>query len=156
MADLVIRPTMKFIYLGYATVAAIFVVWIGALLHLQWSPQIPSIWRFGITWVPLLLFLWPLKRHLRNRLTKTTIQDFQIKHETGLFTKTTRTIMLPRVQDVTVQQRFFQRIFNVGDVSIETAGETGRLTIFHIDRPQEIADRINQLSQTQYPTDSRA
>jgi len=35
----------------------------------------------------------------------------------------------------------------VGDVSIETAGEASRETIFNIDRPQEIADLINEHSQ---------
>jgi hypothetical protein len=35
----------------------------------------------------------------------------------------------------------------VGDLSIETAGEASRETIVNIDRPQEIADHINELSQ---------
>ncbi len=35
----------------------------------------------------------------------------------------------------------------MGDVSIETAGESSRETIFNIDRPQEIADHINEHSQ---------
>ena len=156
MADVMIRPTMKFISLGYAAVAVIVIAWIGFLLHLEWSPQIPSIWRYTITWVPLVLFLWPLKRQLRTRLTKTTIEEFQLKHETGLMAKTTRTIMLPRVQDVTVHQTFLQRIFGVGDVSLETAGEAGRLTICHINRPQEIADLINARSQNPFPTDPKA
>ena len=33
-----------------------------------------------------------------------------------------------------------QRIFRVGDISIETAGETSRLTIPDVDDPQTIAD----------------
>jgi hypothetical protein len=36
----------------------------------------------------------------------------------------------------------------VGDLSIETAGETSRLTISEIDQPQKIADHINELSRS--------
>jgi uncharacterized membrane protein YdbT with pleckstrin-like domain len=61
--------------------------------------------------------------------------------------KTTRTILVSRIQDLTVHQRIGQRIFGVGDLSIETAGEASRLTIPEIDRPQEIADHINQLAE---------
>jgi putative membrane protein len=95
----------------------------------------------------VLLLLWPLKRHLRNRLTKITILDDRLRYQTGLLNRTTRTILISRVQDVTVHQRVSQRIFSVGDLSIETAGEASRLTIFEIDRPQEIADHINEHSQ---------
>ena len=91
-----------------------------------------------------------MKRHLRNRLTKMTILDDKLRYERGLTTRTTRTILISRVQDVTVHQRIGQRIFNVGDVSIETAGESSRETIFNIDRPQEIADHINEHSQKEH------
>jgi uncharacterized membrane protein YdbT with pleckstrin-like domain len=94
----------------------------------------------------VFLLLWPLKRHVRNRLTKMTILDDRLRYETGLLSRTTRTILVSRVQDVTVRQRVGQRIFGLGDLSIETAGEASRLTIFQVDRPQEIADHINQLS----------
>jgi uncharacterized membrane protein YdbT with pleckstrin-like domain len=48
---------------------------------------------------------------------------------------------------VTVHQRVGQRIFGTGDLSIETAGAASRETISQIDRPREIADHINELSQ---------
>ena len=80
-----------------------------------------------------------------------TILDDKLRYERGLMTRTTRTILISRVQDVTVHQRIGQRIFNVGDLSIETAGESSRETIFNIDRPQEIADHINEHSQKEHP-----
>jgi len=54
---------------------------------------------------------------------------------------------MSKVQDVRVDQRPFQRMFGVGDISIETAGETSRLTIPDVDRPQKIADEILNRSQ---------
>ena len=138
MSETVIRPTMKFIYAGYAVVLLVVAAVVTATIRMQWPPLVP--------WLSALLLLWPLKCHLRNRLTKITILDDKLRYETGLLGKTTRTILISRVQDLTVHQRVGQRIFGVGDLSIETAGESSRLTIPEIDRPQEIADRINELS----------
>ena len=147
MSEMIIRPTMKFIYMGYTVVLLIVVASIIAMMRVQWPPWVPSPWQPWIPWLPVLLLLWPVERHLRNRLTKMTIMDDRLRYERGLMGRTTRTILISRVQDVTVHQRVGQRIFGVGDLSIETAGETSRLTIPEIDRPQEIADHINQLSQ---------
>ena len=153
MSEMIIRPTMKFIYMGYAVVVLIVAALVVATMRLQWPPSIPSAWQPWIPWLPALLLLWPLKRHLRNRLTKMTILDDRLRYQTGLLSRTTRTILVSRVQDVTVHQRIGQRIFGLGDLSIETAGEASRLTIFQIDRPQEIADHINQLSERGHSKD---
>ena len=147
MSEMIIRPTMKFIRLGYAVVVVIVVALVVATMRMHWPPWIPLPWQPWIPWLPVLLLLWPVKRHLRNRLTKMTILDDRLRYETGLLSRTTRTILVSRVQDVTVHQRVGQRIFGVDDLSIETAGEASRLTISQIDRPQEIADHINELSQ---------
>ena len=50
--------------------------------------------------------------------------------------KTTRNIQISKIQDVRVDQSVSQRIFNVGDLSIETAGESSRLTVHNVDNPQ--------------------
>ena len=147
MSETIIRPTMKFIYMGYAITVVIVAALVVEMMRVQWPSSIPPAWQPWIPWLPALLLLWPLKRHLRNRLTRMTILDDRLRYETGLLSKTTRTILISRVQDVTVHQRIGQRIFGVGDLSIETAGEASRETIFNIDRPQEIADHINQHSQ---------
>ncbi len=139
MSKMIIRPTMKFIYAGYAVVLLIVASAVTAAISVQWPP-----W---ILWLPALLLLWPLKCHLRNRRTTMTILDDKLRYDTGLLNRTSRTILISRVQDLAVHQRVGQRIFGVGDLSIETAGETSRLTICEIDRPQEIADHINELAQ---------
>jgi uncharacterized membrane protein YdbT with pleckstrin-like domain len=53
---------------------------------------------------------------------------------------------LAKVQDVTVNQTLGQRLLGTGDLSLETAGETSRIVIQSIDRPQEAADHILELS----------
>jgi uncharacterized membrane protein YdbT with pleckstrin-like domain len=153
MSEMIIRPTMKFIYMGYVVVLVIVAASVVALERVQMPPQIPAAWQPWIPWLPVLLLLWPIKRHLLNRLTKMTILDDKLRYERGLLSRSTRTILISRVQDVTVHQRVGQRLFGLGDLSIETAGEASRETIVNIDRPKEIADHINELSQKGHSTD---
>jgi uncharacterized membrane protein YdbT with pleckstrin-like domain len=95
--------------------------------------------------VPLaapVVFVWPALRWLRRSFNRTTISGDRLRYESGALTKSTRTIQLSKVQDVRVDQRFSQRIFSTGDLSIETAGETSRLTLHNVDSPQTLADEI--------------
>jgi uncharacterized membrane protein YdbT with pleckstrin-like domain len=106
----------------------------------------------GFSWAmvaPPLLLLWPAARALERRFTRITVTGERLRYETGFFSKATRTIQLPKVQDVRVDQGLMQRMWNVGNLSIETAGETSRLTIDNVDSPQELADEL--LNRAQHP-----
>ena len=141
MEELVIRPNMKFIKLGYLIVFALIVA--AFVLQNQFPdafPQETPPWL--IPAILALLLLWPISRHVRQRFTKMTMIGDKLRYETGMLSKSTRTIQLSKVQDVTVKQSVGQRITGIGDLSIETAGETSRLTFSNIDGPQSIADRI--------------
>jgi uncharacterized membrane protein YdbT with pleckstrin-like domain len=141
MEEIVIRPSFKFIKAGYVIVALCLV---GAVVaHLQFFPQ-------GIPWLPAiaaLLFIFPIERHMRRQFTKTIIAGDKLRYSTGAVSKSTRTIQLSKIQDVRVDQSLWQRISGIGDVSIETAGETSRLTLENIDGPQAVADEIIEAAQ---------
>lgn len=139
MPEKIIRPSLKFIKAGYLITLVIVLAAAGLVVAYE-----QPVWQAAIA---LLLFLWPLERHLRRQITKMSILEDKLRYETGLLSKTTRTIQLSKVQDVTVQQQLSQRMFGVGDLSIETAGETSRLTVRNIDAPQAIADEIIAFSQ---------
>ena len=139
MQDIVIRPTMKFIKLGYALVLLLIVAAIiaASMIPLDYEKYRP--WAMG---VPVLLLIWPIRRHVRRQFTKATVAGDKLRYEVGVLRKSTRNISLPKVQDARVDQSVTQRIFGVGDLSIETAGETSRLSMRNIDRPQHVADEI--------------
>ncbi len=142
MADIVVRPTMKFIKAGYTAVIVVIIA--GCLLWYMMHPD--PVWAPAVL---LVLLLWPLSRHIHRQMTKVTISPDKLRYELGLLAKTTRTIQLVKVQDVRVDQTLMQRIFGVGNLSIETAGEASRLTIRNIDLPQAIADEI--MARAQHP-----
>jgi uncharacterized membrane protein YdbT with pleckstrin-like domain len=141
MADIVIRPSMKFINAGYAItllVAAAGIVLTYQYLPPSRPPWVPALW--------LILFLWPLKRHLQRQAIKVTIAGDKLRYETGLASRSTRIIQLPKVQDVRVVQSFMQRMLGVGDISIETAGENSRLMVHNLDQPQQLAEQLTDLA----------
>ncbi len=143
MADLTIQPTAKFLKAGFLLVALIFLALEIACL-MWWNEAAGTALIMAL---PPLLFVWPLSKSVGRRFTKTTVSGDRLRFESGLASKTTRNIQMSKIQDVRVDQRVIQRIFNVGDLSIETAGETSRLTIPNVDNPQGVADEILNRSQ---------
>jgi uncharacterized membrane protein YdbT with pleckstrin-like domain len=136
--ELTVRPTGKFIKLGTIAAAIIFVALEYGCVT-SWNERAGSQW---IMVLPALIFIWPAERALQRRLNTTTITGDRLRYESGALSKSTRTIQLTKVQDVRVDQRLTQRMFNVGNLSIETAGEASRLTIHNVDQPQALADEI--------------
>ena len=145
MTELVVRPTAKFIKAG-AILAVIFVLGLEIAYLAKWRHN------ESLTWVPIaapLVLLWPAQRWLRRRFTKATFTaDHRLRYEVGITSKTTRNIQLYKVQDARVDQRLIQRLWKVGNLSIETAGGASRLIIPNVDNPQALADDIMTRAQS--------
>lgn len=142
MADIVIRPSLKFIKVGY--VCALLVVCAAVIIHYKFlADQYPTPY---LPIASLFVLLWPIRRHLRRQTIKLTITGDKLRYETGLVTKSMRIIQLPKVQDVRVIQSLWQRTFGVGDISIETAGENSRLIVDNLDQPRKLAEEITDAS----------
>ena len=92
--------------------------------------------------VPAVIVLWTLARHLRLRYTKLNVGAGKLKYETGMLSRTVRTMELSKVQDVLVNQTFMDRMLNLGTITIQTAGETSRLTMDGVEDPQQVAEFI--------------
>ena len=140
MEELVVRPSMKFIRLAYLVVILLIIG--AAVAQYQFKDSLQQVPQWVIPGVVALLLIWPALRHWEQRFTKMTMVGDKLRYETGMLSKATRTIQLSKVQDVTVRQSLGQRFAGIGDLSIETAGESSRLTFPNIDRPQPIADKI--------------
>lgn len=148
MSDLTIRPTAKFIKAGFVLVVLIIIALDVAYFE-EWRGEtgLPAWFPF----VPLVLLLWPATRALRRSFNKATVTGDRLRYEIGAASKTTRNIQLSRVQDIRVDQGVLQRVLNIGNISIETSGETSRLTIPNVDSPQKICDDLMHRSQSGTP-----
>lgn len=133
---------MKLIRAGY--VVTLLLILVAVAVHYRYlAPDHPTPWLPGVT---ALLLIWPIKRHIRRQTIKITISGDKLRYETGLLSKSTRIIQLPKVQDVRVIQSLVQRMLGLGDVSIETAGEYSRLVVDNLDNPQQFAEMITDVS----------
>jgi uncharacterized membrane protein YdbT with pleckstrin-like domain len=142
MASLVIRPTAKFVVAATLVAGAVFVALEIAYLA-SWRESLPA-W-FPV--LPVLILLWPALRAVGRLTTRTVIDGGRLSYETGAVGRSARTIQLSKVQDVRVDQTLFERLMNIGSVSIETAGEASRLTIANVDNPRKLANQILDFAQ---------
>lgn len=117
--------------------AAVFLV---GLLILYFTTQI-WFWLLCMA-VPLVMVISALQRIVLSRYTTMEIAGDRLHYESGMFARSSRSVPLHKVQDVTVTQTLTQRLLGIGDLSIETAGETSRITIKEINSPRETADDI--------------
>lgn len=138
MSDLTIRPTAKFLIARFVATGIVFLafeIWYFVSLKGKQGTEI-------MPFLVPIIFVPAFIRLLRRQFTTVTLSGDRLRYETGALAKTTRTIQISKLQDVRVDQRPMQRMFRVGNISIETAGETSRLTIPDVDDPQTLADEI--------------
>ncbi|MGD1069362.1 MAG: PH domain-containing protein [Bryobacteraceae bacterium] len=146
MEDATIRPSMKTVWATYLLAAAVILIGLWAIYrYAQEQPR----WLYLI---PFLALLPPLQMHLKRRLVTLRFHDDHLTLETGFFSRTRRTVDMAKIQDVTVQQTLGQRLLGVGDLRLETAGESGSISIANLDRPRQIADAIiNTSKKSRHP-----
>jgi membrane protein YdbS with pleckstrin-like domain len=142
---MVLRPSLKFVKLSYV-LCLLLAVALGVYIKTASPPLEHSVYGFA---VPALLIFFTMIRHVQRRLVKLTLLGDRLRFEAGLFSKSTRTIELVKVQDVRVDQTLGQRMVGIGNLSLETAGGTSRIEIDGIDQPQAAADHILELARSQ-------
>jgi uncharacterized membrane protein YdbT with pleckstrin-like domain len=136
MQDRSIRPTMKTVWVGYFFAAAL--VGVIAWLWYRYASDYP-IWGAAPA---LVLFIAPIRMHLKRFLIGLHLHDGHLTVERGFFSRTRRTLDIAKIQDVTVSRTFWQRMLGTGDLRLESAGESGAVEIANVDKPKEIADEI--------------
>ncbi len=97
--------------------------------------------------IPVVVDLYAVLQHLVLRSTSLTIDGDLIKYESGIASKVQRTVVIQKLQDVRVDQTAWQRVLGVGSITLETAGESSRLTMDAIDNPGAIAEVLHQKMQ---------
>jgi len=136
VADLEIRPTLRFILLGYAAAGA---VELAALVWWLLRPDALSM----VVWIAAsALLLWPLARHLERQRIRCALQGGHLRYQYGIFSTTVKTIPVAKIQDVTVKRSLMQRIWGVGNLRIETAGQASALEIPNVENPARTAEKI--------------
>ena len=127
---------MKTVWGAY--VLAILIAAVGIWAYFTYAADKPR-WILAFL---LIFFIPPLRMQMMRRMITLRLHDDHLTMESGFFSRTRRTLDMAKVQDVTVRQSFGQRILGVGDLMLESAGESGRMAILNVDSPRDLADTI--------------
>jgi len=141
--DVVLRPSIKLLQVAYALILILALAIATYWKKADPPPTVEIWWPLAL---PGVLLLWVIVRHLERRTTKLSIAGDRLRYESGIFSKTSRTMEIHKVQDVRVDQTMGQRMMSVGNLSIETAGDASRITMENIDAPQRAAEKILDLA----------
>ena len=141
MEDIVIRPSLKLIWAAYTAIALLVVASVAL-----YSMGLYGNVHWGVSLVPALLLLWPLKRHIQSRFTRLILTGDKLCYENGVMARSKRLIQITKVQDVRVDQALTQRMLGIGNLSLETAGETSRLVMRNVDSPDRVAEDILRIA----------
>jgi uncharacterized membrane protein YdbT with pleckstrin-like domain len=131
-----VRPSIRLVRPFYS-VSILLIVLVFALVNNTENTSYD--WLFVL---PAVLLVWTVVRHVKLRFTTLKLEAGKLRYQTGMFTKSTRTLEIAKVQDVQVDQTLTQRLLNIGDIRIETAGDSAPLYMRNIDNPQAVADYI--------------
>jgi uncharacterized membrane protein YdbT with pleckstrin-like domain len=136
MEDRIIRASMKTTWAAYGF--ALLVIIAGVWAYFSYAQDQPR-WLLA---VPLLVLVFPLSMHLKRLLITLRLEEHHLTLESGLISRTRRTVDMAKIQDVTVRQSLAQRMLGIGDLILEDSGKSGAMGIRNLDRPREIADSI--------------
>lgn len=130
------RPTLLFIKVGYvaAALCAILLTIILAYFGVTALIAIP---------VSLPLLLVPAFYHIKRNTVRYTLTDAKIEIDQGLIARTTRSVPLKTIQDVTVSATIPQRMLGYGNLIIDNASEQGgNVVLRNISDPRHHADLL--------------
>jgi uncharacterized membrane protein YdbT with pleckstrin-like domain len=94
----------------------------------------------AVVTVGIVIFAYPALLHLRRQRYRYALTNYKLEVQTGLLARTTRNILLGKIQDVTVMSTILKRMFGIGDIVLETAGEAGRVTLKNVPNAKRNAD----------------
>lgn len=126
-----------FVKLGYVLAA------LGALLLVAIVAAFTPIATMWAVLLGLLLFFIPAFFHIKQKLVRYTLTDSKLEIDAGLISRTTRSVPLRRIQDVTVSASVMQRLLGFGNLMIDNASEeAGKVILKNINDPKERAEDV--------------
>jgi uncharacterized membrane protein YdbT with pleckstrin-like domain len=124
----------------------------GSLVALIWiAMSFDQAWlTLAAAGVVVAALAWFIGRYLKWATTNFVVTTDRVVFRSGVIAKRGIEIPLERINTVFSHQRILDRILRNGDLTIESGGERGTETFFHIPTPAEVQNEIYlQLEQNQ-------
>ncbi len=114
----------------------------GLLLVLIVSRNI-SVLPQAIALAALGVALWVGWVYLQWANTHFVVTSRRVIYRSGVVSKTGIEIPLDRISNVLFHQRLFERLLGAGDLTIESAGESGQQKFANVRKPDAVQNEIN-------------
>ena len=138
--ELNVQPSMR-----RAKFSFVLCVLFLALVIWVWRTLLPTA-EWWIVLVGVLPFIAPTLAFVDAIRTRLWLEDGLVRYRNGFLVQTTRAMELKKIQDVRVERTLSQRMWGMGTLILESAGESSRLVIADIDNPQRAADALLRAS----------
>ncbi|MEE8599994.1 PH domain-containing protein [Euzebya tangerina] len=119
------------------------------LIALAALVAVPSLIEDAESWVTIvsaiplgLGLIWFAYRYATWRTTHFVVTTDRVIYRSGIISKAGQNIPLERINNVAFSQTAIERLLRVGDLAIESAGETGRQTFEDVLNPSKVENRI--------------
>ena len=98
----------------------------------------------------LFIYISPvLKAILARKNTVLRVYDNKVVLEIGIFSKHIKEVTIKDIRMLDLQQKLWQRIFNIGNIAVATAGTSGyEMVITGIKDPKYVISKINEIKHT--------
>lgn len=97
-----------------------------------------------ISLVTAIYFLYKMVERNNNIWAVTNLR---IVDEFGVFSNNSKESPLDKINNVTYKQSFWGKIFNYGNVQIQTAAEIGSTTYSTVENPKKLKDSITRMQE---------
>ncbi len=88
--------------------------------------------------------LWLLYVYLDRRTNIWIVTNFRLIDQWGIVTNNSKENTLDKINDITVEQTIYGRMFNYGTVSVQTAAKDGETVIRFVEKPQLLKNVLSE------------
>ena len=97
--------------------------------------------------IPFALICYLLYKIIQRNNNLWAVTNLRIIDEDGVFSVNSKESPLDKINNVTYNQSLWGRIFNYGNVQIQTAAEIGATTYYMVEKPKKLKDTITTMQE---------
>jgi uncharacterized membrane protein YdbT with pleckstrin-like domain len=97
--------------------------------------------------IPFVLICYLLYKIIQRNNNLWAVTNLRIIDEDGVFSINSKESPLDKINNVTYNQSLWGRIFDYGNVQIQTAAEIGATTYYMVEKPKKLKDTITTMQE---------
>jgi uncharacterized membrane protein YdbT with pleckstrin-like domain len=116
-----------------------------AIVAIGLGGVLPGIFKDSRLWaLPAAVVVVVITQWIKSYLTRLTVTATRVTLRKGILTKRIEEVRIVDIRNITIDQRLLQRMLDIGDLGLSTAGQADvELEIANIPRPWQAKEAID-------------